>query len=524
MLTKHRKQTENTRSVTAHLNLQLTKGQPDLSDTFWDNLTLFAAGIISHYGEISQLHRIGIKYRERAVNAQPLPQQVNVPSLLLSLSDILALPARVAGEHTVTPRPSWAENKVEILYNGLRHDASDDTESGARMPLGTTVVALVRVTDRSGFKQLPGQVDKDVSFNKRTGQFRFLMRGSVGVPIMEQLAGHVRSVDRLVALLEAIRGARGSLKVVDVGLRQAKFTYPDVQPTGSSEEPRQWTAILDMSGSKARLVLEDDNPHLRLLNYLNKLANTEGGLSVLMAYLVEILPLLKAADYIDEKWAGLDTESSVHVTIIPRGADWFVYRYELVGANDQKRRLCLDLRSRNREGTGFWVLKRGNSKPDDEEDDLDGVLRKVFDNRGDLWRGFSKSAAAVQGGVGVLNMLIATDEAIRTYAQGGDLAAVEAALKALPSPVRISEVASFPSMPQPQPQPQQDRRASHSQAQPDRRPSQSQGQTLQDRRQSMGHGQQQQMRLSQVSRPPQGQRQNSSNKPSGTKDTPFVLD
>lgn len=446
-----------------------------MDDGFWSHLTVVAAAMITMNTEVGQLHRRGINY-EYLVGSQ-LSQKVRIPRVMCRLGKLLA------GGRAGDKGPTWAEDQVEIKFKGLKRGELSTPRDDNGHVLSTTCYAIVKVRDQTKFKDLPYRVDRDVTFDRRHGSFTFQVRGLVGRPVLERLATHIRSVDLLASFLDAVRNSRGALKAVETGLHRVKFEYNDITLPGQSGEPQRLSATLDLAQTTLRPVLNHGNPHLRVLDYLTTLASSVGGLKLMLWYMVEILPVLKAFDELESRWTGLDTEGKGHLSILPRGTDWYCIRYVLTDSEGAMRNLELDIRNRTREAKVFWFVSR---KQRATGDGLDTVLQTVFNHRGTDWQGFCSGAAALQGTPGILHLLLTLDEALRAHTRGEDIAGIEATLKASATPLQIVEGSN--AMPIPTPQ------------------------------------QGQHQRPKQTARPPLGQKQNSSGGKGGTKDVPLVLD
>lgn len=424
-LTRGRNRAGPVASVRTRIHLNFSKELPTLDDVFWDNLTVFVTGVISHVTELEGARNVGVRYLPREDKRKPLTALAQIPVILFNVGDVLDPPRHRKRandtadlslyEANVLP---WAEETVELRFKGVRRDLETPTR------LGTTVDALLHVKDKSKFQELRGRIDRSVFFDPRAGQFLIRMRESVGRPILQTLADHIRSIDRLVKFISAIRFARTPVKCKDMSLHRIKFAYRDVVAARQEGAPKEWTAILDMTrGTGVRLVLENGNPHNRILDLLTRMANDPDGIIVMIPYLADILPVLSAFNAIEARWEEATLSERGQVGIYAKAADWFTIRYTITDdtAPTQKpRRIVIDLRTRDRKGETFWFVSSTRRCADSllaSDDEINKVLRPVWDSRGDGWRGLSTGAAA-QLGTGVMDLLQRLDDAVRTHVVG----------------------------------------------------------------------------------------------------------
>ncbi|WQF77676.1 Putative mediator complex, subunit Med14 [Colletotrichum destructivum] len=430
------------RPIKFQTKLELTRGQPDLDDSFWSNLTLFVTGIIAQATDLEDLHKKEVKHLTKESTNYSLPQQVRLPSLILKLSQILR-PSEISSAHdTSKDAPyrssnnnlSWAQDQIEVKFRGLlpqpsvtldQHDNSlSAVEVLENIRLNTVVDAAVKVKDKAKFALLKGRIDRDVSFSPKKGEFIFRIRQSIGQPILETLTTHVNSIDRLVGFLEAMGKARGDVRCEKVSLKQVIFTYSDMIMPGessSTQKPQRWRVSLDLAKSDIRMSLERGNPHLRVLDLLTTLVNTQNGLKALLVYMPLLLPILRTLDNIESKWEPLATTNQGRLEVFPRSVDWIALRYTLPNTNGQPRILVLQIRSKLRRSEVWWNFSRtipGGSAPPDEG--FNRVLKRIWESHGDGWRGLTTGAAA-QPGPSTMELLTRLDDAVRAYAVTGDI-------------------------------------------------------------------------------------------------------
>ncbi|KAF9879797.1 mediator complex subunit MED14 [Colletotrichum karsti] len=425
------------RPIKFNSRLPLNRGQPDLDDAFWSNLTLFVTGIITHVTELHNVHLKEIKHLAKESTNYSLPQQVQIPSVFYRLSQLLR-PTNVGGQSGSKETPnaskesasSWAQDHIEIKIKGLQpqphatpardDSATSQAEMIENLRLNTVVDAIIRVKDKSKFALLKGRIDRDVSFSPKKGEFIFRIRQQVGHPILDTLTKHVKSIDRLVGFLEAMGKARGSIKCERMSLREVVFTYSDIAMPGegnAAQKPRRWRATLDLSKSDVRISLEKGNPHLRVLDLLVKMVNTQDGLKAIIVFMPLLLPILRTFETIESKWEALESTNQGRVQVFARSIDWICIRYTLPSASGQPRILALDIRTQVRRNEIWWHLSRarGDGAAAGSDDEFAKVIKPVWESHGDGWRGLITGAAS-RPGPSTMDLLTRVDDAVRTHA------------------------------------------------------------------------------------------------------------
>lgn len=434
-----------------HTQLPLNKGAPQLSGSFWDNLNLFAAGMITQSVDMRELHRRKVKSQSNGSIDLSLPQQVRMPSIEVALSAIfptmmqddteeaasqnhstiesnedlqaLALLRAKAGLSSSTKEP-WAENMVAIQFKGVHSESRrEETSEGGHLTthnLVCTSDVIIRVRRPTKFLALKGMVDRDVSYNPQRGEFILQVQRPVNEPIFDILKSRIKSIDRFVNFLEAMEKAKGSIISESITLKGVVFCYsaPLSAPSGEEAAPvparERWRVKMDLSSEEIDIHMEKDNPHVRVIDLARKLASTEGGIGLLMAWLPMSLHAMKAIGQLDTQWVELSRKGQGQLDFSMKSMTWINLKYRTfatshTGANT-RRDICIDVRIRPRRGEGWWHAWRNS--PDATNDEFDRTLKAVWDGRGNNWLGLSTGAAAQSNG-GVIDMLLAIDGAIR---------------------------------------------------------------------------------------------------------------
>lgn len=427
-----------------------------MSGIFWDNLSLFAAGMITQSVDMRELHRRRIKSQSNGSIDLSLPQQVRMPSVEVALSaifptmmrddgeegaaqnsgvvgaaddlQILALIRSKSGASSSAKQP-WAENMVAIRFKGV-HSVSRRAETSeghvTTHDLVCTSDAVIRVRRPAKFLALKGMVDRDVSYNPQRGEFILQIQRSVTEPVFDILKSRIKAIDRFVNFLEAMERAKGSIISESITLKGVVFCYSAPPPSPSSDNegaaapaptPERWRVKMDLSKEDIDIHIEKGNPHLRVIDLARNLASTEGGIGLLMSWLPVSLPALKAIDQLDAQWDELSKKGQGRLNFSMKSLTWMNLKYTTFGTGSgstgektKKKTISLDVRIRPRRGEGWWhAWRSANDTPGDE---FDKALKAVWDGKGNNWLGLATGAAA-QANDGVMDMLLAIDQAIR---------------------------------------------------------------------------------------------------------------
>ncbi|KAI5463043.1 mediator complex subunit MED14-domain-containing protein [Mariannaea sp. PMI_226] len=438
-----------------HARLPLNKGHPDLSDAFWDNLTLFATGMIAQSVDMRELHQNHIKSRPNQVKNWSLPQQIRLPSIEIALSGVfpsmvfdsvekdgknangragssldstkLASIVRPITGLDISGRQAWANDVVTIQFRGVQSPTKNPTtpDGASATSLMCTSDAIIRVRKPAKFSSLKAVVDDDVHYNPRKGEFRLRIRHAIGEPILPTLKSRVKAVDRFVNFLESMDKAKGTIQSDRVSLREVAFSYTDSSQDRSEDQSQpqdqqRWSVVLDLSKDNIDVKLQEGNPHLRVADLMQGLVNTEGGIEALMVWLPASLPALDAIQRIEASWANIQTQEQGHVEFSMKTIDWMSIRYTLAGSSDgtqPTRQLVLEVRIKVRRGEPWWHMWRSPSGSSNSlmEDEFTPLLKTLWEAKGGDWHGLGTSAAA-RPVKGVVKMLTAMDDAIRSLA------------------------------------------------------------------------------------------------------------
>ncbi|KAK0765467.1 LOW QUALITY PROTEIN: hypothetical protein N5P37_001402 [Trichoderma harzianum] len=435
-----------------HTKLPLNKGTPHMSGSFWDNLNLFAGGMITQSVDMRELHRRRVKCQSNGSIDLSLPQQVRMPSIEVALSaifptvtqedadevksqhhsafglnedpQVLAL-LRLKAGISPSAREPWAENMVAINFKGVHSESRrEETSEGSYTTtheLVCTSDVVIRVRRPTRFLDLKGVVDRNVSYNPQRGEFILQVQRRVTEPVFDILKSRIKAIDRFVNFLEAMENAKGSIISESITLKGVVFCYSSplpAPPDGEAAAPpparELWRVKMDLSSEDIDIHMEKDNPHVRVIDLARNLASTEGGIGLLMAWLPMSLHAMKALVQLDAQWTELFKKGQGQLDFSMKSMTWINLKYKDLATGQPgdktKRSISIDVKMKARRGEGWWHAWRSttNAAPDD----LDQALKAVWEGKGNNWLGLTSGAAA-QSNEAVMDMLLAIDAAIR---------------------------------------------------------------------------------------------------------------
>src|SRR5947209_1021099 len=111
----------------------MASGQLNLSDTFFQNLTVYVTGMISQLTDLRELHNNKMSHGSRPLTNYNLPPQIKLPTIFVRLSDMLRPRGDAAGgERHLTP---WAKEFIPIFFKGVQSSTGD--QDGSPEPGGS---------------------------------------------------------------------------------------------------------------------------------------------------------------------------------------------------------------------------------------------------------------------------------------------------------------------------------------------------------------------------------------------------
>ncbi len=311
------------------------------------------------------------------------------------------------------PRPSWAQEYISIDWKGLapvpvsefnEHLAKAGSVQGRPLPLRVMIEAKVAVTNRAKFELLKTRLDQDVLYDPRIGQFTLRFRPQANESIVPMLQTRMQALDRLAKLVDAL--GRGGKHIVpeSITLRQIIFSYGSGTPTAppANQLPavnqgpqRSWKVRIDLaSGEDVDVILEIDNPHQRVIDYLRGAANS-AKFKMIPAWLVFTLPLFRGLDRVQDSWSAVLAKEQGACYIFHKSLDWVTIRFVLAGAKN--RRVHLDIRPRDKAGNLTWHVYRPSTdaNANNENDEFNKVLeQRVWSTSDTGFKGLMNGAVA----------------------------------------------------------------------------------------------------------------------------------
>ncbi|RCI11484.1 hypothetical protein L249_7293 [Ophiocordyceps polyrhachis-furcata BCC 54312] len=421
------------RSVKSKSKLLLPKSPIDLSEEFWINLTMFTTGVMVQSMDFRELHRHKIKCRSSNSMDLSLPEPVRIPSIQMSLSvvfpsmvssdkpedgrkgdlsadkiELFSLMQKYTGA-VLTLKRAWAEDSLVLNFSGLQCMPTGGGEPTSQLVCLSD--AVIRVRKPSRFAALKGMVDRGVTYNPRRGEFSLQIRRRLGEPMLDTLKSRIKAVDRFVNLFEALANAGGNVTTETMTLERVTFCYgndPDDKgevATKKKNKEKIWRLSLDLSGDEIEVEVEDGNPHLRTMDLMRRLVNSDGGIGALTAWLPASLPALQAVSEMNRKWAEVEA-GNLEFTM--KAIGWMSIAYK-VGTG---RWVKLEVRIKRRRDEAWWHLCQ-SSDAAVEDDKYSKALKVVWTGHGDGWLGLGTGAVGRPSG-GVGSMLLAAHEAIRS--------------------------------------------------------------------------------------------------------------
>jgi mediator of RNA polymerase II transcription subunit 14 len=432
-----RERDSSSRGPRFHAKLPLDKGPPKMSDAFWDDLTICATGMIAQAIDLADLHRMGVKSRTNGEASWSLSQNIALPAVEVALSAIfpsmvvnggrkpiagyehpgaeslrsLLQPNAALFSHANQP---WASDLVTIRFTGLEAapTSSSVQSNETTQSLLRVSEAIIHVERPARFAALEQTTDKDVSFIPKTGEFKLRLRHPVGQSILPVLRSRIKTVDRFVNFLEAVESGKGGITRGEVSLKAVSCTYPDFGLQGDVDaKPRHWELGLQLSADEIIVTLEKDNPHLLVIDLLQKLVNADGGVWSLMAWLPTSIAAMHAIRDIEIRWSELEAAGKGHLRIFAKTLDWMGMSFTMSPTGKPQRTANFDLKVQSRRGQALWHIQRLDiSLPKD--DPFGPALQKIWDGRGKNWLGLGSSAAG-ESDDGIALLLTAVDDALR---------------------------------------------------------------------------------------------------------------
>ncbi|KFY13905.1 hypothetical protein V492_02979 [Pseudogymnoascus sp. VKM F-4246] len=435
-------------TVRSHIQLPLKSVSPTPTYAFLSSLHLLSTSMISYYTNMRALHSRRAKFMLRNTSKTALSSRQGQPALYVRLSTLL--PSKNKSPRTGKP---WAKDVLKVSFQGIETlekknagtspaDASDQTPSNPPSGLAglrqqDTEEGAIMIAEGHMETAIPAgllvkqHVDKDIAFHPSTSAFAFRLQARVGEPSIAALIERLQRVERLVDFVQVINAHPDSLHCESVSLSRLIFSYGCVQVPGPNQphtESPRYQAIIDFSSqtSQLELQLEAGNPHIRILDHLNKILNSPLGLHGLAIILPITLPVLRALDAAEDSWEDIP---SSELQILCRAADWYAVRYILTPPSDggnnalpaAPKRVVFEIRLHRRGNVPWWCMRRDQKHNAATVDPLDLALKEKVWTGGEkgVWMGMQ--CAAIARTSGAEGMVLRVDSAMRDMMKDGTL-------------------------------------------------------------------------------------------------------
>lgn len=396
--------------------MPMSTDQLRLSDSFFQNLAVFATGMASQITDLRELHSKRIIYMTSENVHFGAPEQIKVPTVNIRLSALL-LP------RTGPKAAFWAQEYVPVVFKGLQSSSEVPEplpESGLPQQRETSVEinaeAQIAVKNHLKLQLQQVNIDSDMLYDSKRGLFTLRLRSEMGQSFVNLLTARVQALERLIDLVEAIRRAGECVVPRSVSLREVVFTYATKPQEEGQKLPgalKQWRVRLDLAGEKgAKVLLDAGNPHLRVIDFIQTMANSSA-LEQLPCWLVNTLPLYRALEKLYDGWDNFDNQR--YCAIFHKSLNWATIRFSLPGP-PQRRVVNIDIKPHTRKGKLMWYVSRAetdlNAKNENEE--FNRILRqRVWSAKGEDGITGLVTSAAVSLDTGIEKIITLIDESIR---------------------------------------------------------------------------------------------------------------
>lgn len=401
-------------------NLLPIKPNPEFSVTFFVELALMATDAIESLRDYDNLRNSKVPFSFRPMHNPYISSRLKIPALYVRTAAIL--PHRDTERQHTQPKIPWARDFVQIFTRSIFREGPQ-----------IKVIREARVMVRDGSKLSlikKGLIGHDVYYDPSVGQFRMTIRTPCDKSCIPDVAELLRDIDRLVEFATVISDPRGKVRVVNATLRSYTFTYGDPIKEESSPAGR-YKATLDFDKDEERIIIEPDNPHIRVWDMLQKFLRSPRGIKQAPYCLQSTIYLYRAFDKIEASWENLSSNNQGFVEVMTRALDWNALHFELSSPNNKApRRLQLSIRAHNRQHVLYWHVER-SLRDGGQRDEFDVALQPIFTSPAtpEGWQGLEHSAVARDGG-GIETLLTKISDAVKAMAIGAPAAAPAPAVAA----------------------------------------------------------------------------------------------
>ncbi|KAL2128313.1 hypothetical protein VTI74DRAFT_9364 [Chaetomium olivicolor] len=430
-----------------------------LPTILYQKLSEYGTSIMGQIDDLRLLHSQRVPHsvhRQDQSNQSSFISKVRLPPVFARASDFLPRGGTARGPC----RTPWAKEYLRIEYKGratVPPCEYQETKVGAG-PLQRRVIsdrALIEVTlavrNPARFHFFKRSLDRDVLYDSRAGQFTLRFRPVAGVGAVRLIRTCLHALDRLIDFVDALHRAGKRVTPKTMTLHEVSFTYggSTTAPELTQHSRRPWTARLELATDDGvNVILEEGNPHLRVVDYLRSAANSSK-FKTLPAWFIFTLPLFRGLERIQDAWDsnGL-TSPHGECYVFHKSLDWVTLRFVLPGPKG--RRVNLDIKPREKDGELVWHVFRSplDANRNNENDEFNKVLKpRVWSARGTGFKGLMTGAVA-HWDHGIEDLLVLISDSLLPLVSTPPPAQVQ-------QPPQQQAQPQPPSQPQPQPQQQQ---------------------------------------------------------------------
>lgn len=387
-------------------NLLPIKPNPEFSVAFFVELALMATDAIESLRDYDDLRNRKVPFSFRPMHNPYISPRLKIPALYVRTAAIL--PDRETQRQYTQPKVPWARDFIQIFTRGICREGPQ-----------IKVIREARVMVRDGSKLSlikKGFIGHDVYYDPSIGQFRMAIRTSCDKSCIPDLAELLRDIDRLVEFATVISDPRGKVRVVNATLRSYTFTYGDPVSDESITAGR-YKATLDFDKDEEKIIIEPDNPHIRVWDMLQKFLRSPRGIKQAPYCLQSTIHLYRAFDTIETSWENISRNSQGFVEVMTRALDWNALHFELPSPHSKTpRRLQLSIRAHNRQNVLYWHVER-SLRDGGQRDEFDTALQPIFVSSAtpEGWQGLECSAVA-RDGAGIETLLTKVSDAVKALA------------------------------------------------------------------------------------------------------------
>lgn len=331
-----------------------------------------AAALIAQQADCRELASLGIHYIQH--NPTKRLDKLSVPDLFLYYKDR-------------ERRAPWCRDVVKSSFRGL---------SQSQNSVNTLICGRL-VTPIQNIDKLTPNMDTSITFHPTSGAYAFRLSTPLGESCIPAVLERFRRIERLVRFLEIIK--RYDLQCETISLSNLTFTYATDPSYGSLAAKISFASDMPMAISFAQ-----QNPHLRIQDFLASLLNTSRGFESVTLVLQTTLPLLQAFDSLESA----ERKPGSGVQILPRSATWHRVRYE-------NPALIYEIRLRQRNDQASWYSIAMASDSPSVKGGGTNLAAPIWESfcrdKGPGWQGMTGGIMAELEGVG--GLILRIDEALR---------------------------------------------------------------------------------------------------------------